>query len=633
MASIGVHVYGGQRNSASIINGKYGNDFASYIAAIDAVSNHQSKDASIAVTQAVRDTWLTWAMVPSNTTGTESGFISDDQEPNRDVQEDLFGFLRQALAAAAPIADTVLQTALPLALGPIGIPVGALAGVALNAAGRLAKQGSAGAESTVTYSFDGVAERAVLGEAALAAIVHLGAKRCEEEGLFTTMGDIVKKIAPVVTRVAPKVLTAIAEPALRIGLDELRKSQLGTTESAYPPIREMKSLATEKNHRVFGAKPVDVTSEAFIRGLADSVTVQDAESFLGTVMGIGNLIGKGLRIAAPILQAVAQEGLAQLASGTESELEQQTSSFDGLTHRVIVGEAALQALMQMPVAKLQSEGIFEIMKKVITTVGPAVIKTAPMVIKTVGPIVADILAQREESAFGSVYGQRIRPSNKEAEAFMADLASMSGEMETTTPVPTTDPLPNPPLLVIAGFVAIPKAMARQVLSSEDPNWRTLVQAAKQGRLAQWGPNPGIRSLLRTLLNAPYQCYYRALQAANNGNLAGAPPLTAASAKAIFGLGTDHKWLFYGAKFTGPNGPPANNTIDIFDAYKAAGDGSPAISFDDQDLEIEIPSPYDVQVIMAWAQLEQMAKFVICTFTRRFVQGMGAASYDDCMTFW
>jgi hypothetical protein len=291
----------------------------------------------------------------------------------------------------APIAGNVLKSGLPIALGTFGGPLGALAGVALNVAGKISAS-STGSEADLNkaYSYEGVAERAILGEAAIEAIKYLGNEKCKQEGIFSSMAEIVKKMAPTVRAVAPKLVGAVAEPALRMALDSLNKTKAGTEATLGDG--KIRSLRKEETNTLgFGAR-LSMQQEAFIQALTDTLRPNDAESFLGVETSIGNVICKGLRVSGPIISPVTRNGLPLLARGTEGQTLG-PFPFEGLAERAMIGEAALQTLMGLPTPKLQQEGLFDIMKNAIKVLGPIVVNSAPIVVKAVEPIARNLMSQ------------------------------------------------------------------------------------------------------------------------------------------------------------------------------------------------------------------------------------------------
>ena len=99
--------------------------------------------------------------------------VSPEAGLGGDKELDFLGFLGDAVKISGPILGTVLQTGPPLVLGPLGAPVGAAAGVPLSAAAKLAESATAKSGFEQFAKLNGVAERALLGEAALQAVLSL----------------------------------------------------------------------------------------------------------------------------------------------------------------------------------------------------------------------------------------------------------------------------------------------------------------------------------------------------------------------------------------------------------------------------------------------------------------------------
>ena len=109
---------------------------------------------------------------------------------NISSEEGFLDILKGAVKVGAPFVGGVLKTGLPMALGPLGGPLGALAGVALNAASKLAESAEAEAGGLdMTTINEGAAERAVLAEAALAALQTMELQPDTQESIFSDMKD------------------------------------------------------------------------------------------------------------------------------------------------------------------------------------------------------------------------------------------------------------------------------------------------------------------------------------------------------------------------------------------------------------------------------------------------------------
>ncbi|KAL8685127.1 MAG: hypothetical protein Q9218_007964, partial [Villophora microphyllina] len=398
--SIGVHVYGGTFNSASVI-GRYGNPFDDYLAGFDA---HIADDALYIVPVRSGNDAASGHVKMSNPTvpGNASAFRprrgdqtsgdastqssaaartlavpqASSNRPRRRRgtefnEEGFFDILKDALKIGAPIIGGALEMGLPLALGPLGAPIGALAGMALNAAGKLA-------ESADAESFDpseaqrGAMERAILAEATLTAIQNMDLHPDHQESIFSDMKDYVMDAVPTIKKVAPHVLGAMMEPALRIALSSLQnynqKGAAGSEAFETPraePFRLNIAYSGEIDQRG------DRTTEAFIKGL-ESVMSQDQESMGDeeSADAFIDIVKAGLRIGKKGLVEGAKVGLPILldmitkrASGTESTEAGNPASttipIEGLAKRALVGEAALQAIMKLPPHVLEEEGFFD----------------------------------------------------------------------------------------------------------------------------------------------------------------------------------------------------------------------------------------------------------------------------------
>ncbi|KAI0538442.1 hypothetical protein GGR58DRAFT_501106 [Xylaria digitata] len=340
--SIGVHVYGGSTNSALVI-GQFGNDFKIYTDALDAYAS--AKPPSGTVKEPSRSaSWLTYIIIPSKDhsgfedgPGTLGGHIAG-------VDEGFLDFLNKAVSVAAPIASSTLQVRLPMVLGPIGAPVSALAGLALNVAGKLAASAT-GTEADL---------------AAIACLKEMGNAKCKKLGIFDNMNDIIKKRAKVVQGVAPKVLGVLAEPALRVTLDTLSKVQDTTEDTFVTPIRPLGKK--EKDTTGFDPR-LSENQEAFIEALTASLTKENTESFLS----VASTVGKKQTPKVVVL------------------------FIRGIGGKVFGGRGS--ALVDHEHAGYNAEGLFDVLKKVVTTIGPVVLKIAPSVISAVAPIVKDLLSQ------------------------------------------------------------------------------------------------------------------------------------------------------------------------------------------------------------------------------------------------
>ena len=414
---IGVHVFGGDLNSASMI-GPHGNSFDSYVAALGALDtgstaypSHSNSDRP----------WLTYLEMPGGgpappkpDSGQPSGGSTEFYEDGPEslggsipgVDTTFLSVLNKAVGVVKPVGPTeaLMDNSKPILLGKnighIAPQIAALSAFALHTAGKMAASRTGTEADIKTYSFEGAAERAILGEAAIAAIKHMGNAKCKEEGIFETMTDIVKVLKPTVVGAAPKILPAVTESALRIAIDNLAKAKATNAEdcSASPIVRELKPLQKETDYRGVGFIPESELSE-FATGFREVCTKNEAQEFLGLATTIGRVIGAGLNLLGPILGTVAKKGLSLFLGGSEdAEGIASTPVFEGYAERAIIGEAALRSVIKLGTPKCFQEGLFDVMTKIVSQVAPVVLQAAPVVIRAVTPIVRDMMQKREAAS-------------------------------------------------------------------------------------------------------------------------------------------------------------------------------------------------------------------------------------------
>ena len=325
----------------------------------------------------------------------------------------------------------VVASALPTGLGLIGGgPIGALAGFALNAASKIITERTDEESATDAPLVPEFAmERAILAEATLSALQSAGMHPDLEESIFSDIKDTVMKALPVIRKAAPHVMGAMMEPALKIALDSLHNYnqkmssgaesyEAGTSEPFRPNV--LYSSAIDQ--------PADRQAEAFLghlhmamrQNLQESAVDGDSEE------GFIDLITAGCRYAGKGVLAAAKYGLPILVdalskSGNAESIEEQTSSgpsaqllaADPLAQRALVADAALQAVMKLPLQQLQEEGFFEYMGSALKTIAPIAMKFAPVVAgaihPTIGKIVSAVLKQESTFDEKGIIASRIRP--------------------------------------------------------------------------------------------------------------------------------------------------------------------------------------------------------------------------------
>ncbi|KAL9111829.1 MAG: hypothetical protein Q9187_007870, partial [Circinaria calcarea] len=383
MASIGVHVLGGNPNSASVISGPYGNSFDALGAALNVKQKGSQGDSEATVDGNEAD-WLSWITIPikeqfsggeadmpaeqdtgchdKETDHSETTTPTGQPDSESGSDEEFFNFIRKALRVAGPM--------------------GMIASAGLSVAGKLLARKK---ESAIdeAYSFDGVAERALLGEAALAAVVQLGPSKCKNLGIFKRMQPTIRNLQPIYRRAGPAIIPFVMERAWRM---TAAPTMLTAEKSAEEPIELPRPVhSADTNTVVFGPR-LDVNSEAFVEKLTESLSAEGTEAFADTESGIGTIIGRAIRVAGPVLGGPALAGIvrvvgrlveADLDQDTEAEFNNPESSaytYNAMTQRAIAGEAALGALLQTPVEVLEQEGFWNKINGPLIKYGPKFLK-------------------------------------------------------------------------------------------------------------------------------------------------------------------------------------------------------------------------------------------------------------------
>lgn len=215
------------------------------------------------------------------------------------------------------------------------------------------------------------------------------AKTAFDSGIYKSMQEIYEAQAPATRRVAPKLLIAVLEPALRISLDSGTKP--ANPESGIPWERRDLGPSTQCE------LSVDPKAKGFVTELLQPTLAVPGEYEQEFFFNIVSVIGKGL------MQSAVQVGIQALSnlcsSEPESAMEEDSTTgyLDLLSKRALLGEAALQALTTLPPKTTQPKGFLDYLdtfKTTVQTIGTQVLKTAPMVIKAVKPIVIDLLKQK-----------------------------------------------------------------------------------------------------------------------------------------------------------------------------------------------------------------------------------------------
>ena len=382
--SIGAHVYGGAgNNSASPIAGKFGNPYEKYISVFDRVY------ATTGTTRGVQ--------LVSVTDDGESGFGDDE--------EGFWDSIKDVIKVGAPIVSGALSTVSPF-LGPVGGPVAALAGVAISAAGKGAAESDFENPSSGSASDQpGNAERAILAESTLQAVLNADASKVQALGLSRDIMNNYKKASNQAETVGPKLLPALLPTALHVSNDLLQKS----AESGFVPRGSPEAIKIPQSVK---NGPIDPFTQRLLR---PTIRETDEESIWDTIGSVVSAAKTGVNFVSNGLNVVGS-----LIPGAESAFgETPTDKHLGtLAKRALLAESALQAVRNSSpqvLDSLDAEGFLDNIKKFAQKIAPAVIRYAPVVAKAVVPVISSLVptappAPTGETGFtGSVRVPTLRP--------------------------------------------------------------------------------------------------------------------------------------------------------------------------------------------------------------------------------
>ena len=303
------------------------------------------------------------------------------------VDAEFLAILKSGIRLSDPVLDDILEVHSPMVLGPsVGSPIGALAGAILAAAGKITGNASAPVHDfRQGLTYDGVVERAILGEAAICAVKSMKTRRLAEIGVLAEMAKVVKQLAPNTKKIAPFIMHTLTGVALRISLDALSN---GNTKFSLSD-----SLTTESSSKIPKTYYTDANAggELFISRLSRACAKID---------GIGNapedaetIIKIGFHEAGPVLTNVAGSGLQTLstalpdqAAGGETGDLAHLPHIEGLPERAMLGEAALQALMTVQPRDLD-DSAFDIMARTIAKIGLVVARSSHGLMEDIGFII------------------------------------------------------------------------------------------------------------------------------------------------------------------------------------------------------------------------------------------------------
>ncbi|KAL4982631.1 hypothetical protein BDW68DRAFT_182373 [Aspergillus falconensis] len=409
MNCIGVHTYGGERNCATVV-GHHGHSFEPYFDALDSRSERQRPG----------------------------------RQPQRrgrgglDEEQDLVcQILKLVRDFPDPIPRDILSPDTRLSLGQLGVRAGAVANIALSAAANAVADDVDTSDKNIDFerdqAFDNITQRAILAEAALAAVQQMSPRLRQSEHVFNTITQVVIDLLPTIQQAGSAVINSAQEPILRLALDEVKNGGKRSGRSAsIPSLRQSRGTASRRGLSGRKAQFVDALSEGerderterFVNSIASDALSDDAEvkwenlNISRRLQSTSSIIEAGKKqpsMVGPLLVSKGQKKQQQHGHGLHPqqqitlhnlhelmEMDLQEDEFplsiECLPLRAVVAEAALQAILRIQQQDLEDEGLFDTMRDVIRKHGSTVVKIAPAVIRKVAPVFTAIATEGEEYA-------------------------------------------------------------------------------------------------------------------------------------------------------------------------------------------------------------------------------------------
>ncbi|RGP72925.1 glutamyl endopeptidase [Fusarium longipes] len=313
------------------------------------------------------------------------------------------GFL-DIFKKVANVGSKLIPLASPL-LGPVGGILGPAVG------GLLGSLAESEFSDNPDIKADGTAERALLAEAALQAVLASE----HTEGLSEVVGKmerIWRVDAPKVDYLAPVVAPMVAE----CGQSFLHERQRPVYATSVKTFRDQprRSLGIDMSESALGGEEA-----AFVQGLMGPTRQVAGEE--GMFDWLGPVLNQGLKLAKPIATKAASAALAGVGSYIKKSIGAESGAADVspeheeatkvLLKRAVMADTALQALMTLPSHKLEqlkpinpetgeAEGIFDFIKDTVQKLGPIALDTAKSAAKTYLPRLIDTATKKVSSRLG-----------------------------------------------------------------------------------------------------------------------------------------------------------------------------------------------------------------------------------------
>ncbi|RGP59197.1 glutamyl endopeptidase [Fusarium sporotrichioides] len=409
LVSIGTHCYGGggtDSNSGNAIGGPYGNDYEAFVRLFSIPSTF-GDIGSVRVVETKAQTVTIQPAINKSVSYPTNG-VNGRSTQNKTIkpqysESDEEGFL-DVFKTIANVGSKIIPLASPF-LGPVGGILGPAVG------GLLGSLAESELSDNPDIKTEGTAERALLAEAALQAILASE----HTEGLTEVVGKmqrIWKVDAPKVDYLAPVIAPIVAECGQSFIRERQHPVQGRTVKNSISQSR--RSLGIDMSESTFGGEEA-----AFVQGLMGPTRQVAGEE--GMFDWLGPVLKQGAVLAKPLVSQAASAALSGLGGlikkslGAESTIADVSPEHEEATKillkRAVMADTALQALMTLPSDKLEqlkpinpetgeAEGIFDSIKDTVQKLGPIALDTAKQAAKTYLPRLIDSATQKVSSRLG-----------------------------------------------------------------------------------------------------------------------------------------------------------------------------------------------------------------------------------------
>lgn len=374
-----MHTYGGLVNSATVL-GEFGNLLDPYIKAINSPPPSEFGDD---VTE------MSFATV-AKAIGTENQFDGE--------ASDAEGFLGKFFKVAWKLATEGGDASGPddsVEFGGCGRLIGPMASIALQA-------GAATQDGPGRINRAAIIHRAVLGEAALTAVLKMSPETMQEFGIVDKMTKIVKANAPDVSRGWRRYGRWSWGPIIRTLAKRPMQSEAGLADPEFTS--ELSTLLAE-DHSTEAQDPeawgeADPGYRSLIEGIvgaagADGQPIQKPE-FWGPIASL---------VVGPVIKKLgswAWKKFNETGPDTDggAEAPSEIPALDSAPLRALAGDAALQVLATVPRPILAKEKAFESIWGILKTNLPTILR--------VGGVIAKAVFESSSSSSSSKGGEPIK---------------------------------------------------------------------------------------------------------------------------------------------------------------------------------------------------------------------------------